>query len=88
MIGSRYLPEGGDLLRPQPETLVTDEQALAYCELMELEPRAETVRDLRMALPEDLGTRAGRKNPWPLHSDAERRQPTSERFNRAFGFAE
>ncbi|SKT56830.1 Uncharacterised protein [Mycobacteroides abscessus subsp. massiliense] len=73
--------------QPTRANKVTEEQALAYCELMSLEPTAQQVQALQTATPQDLLTRAGRKHLGPEPpappSDAAR-----ERFSRAFSGAE
>lgn len=72
------IEEEGRVVRPT----VSEEQFLAYCELMGIEPTAEVSKRLRAKTPLDLLVRAcrSRSRPMPQPNDAAR-----ERFNRAFG---
>lgn len=80
----RISPGGRRSFAPPLTAQVTQEQAEAYCELMSLDPTAETIKLLRESSPQNLLMRAGRKNtsllPWAPPSD-----PAQERFSRAFG---
>ncbi|HEY5841231.1 MAG TPA: hypothetical protein VIU87_07130 [Mycobacterium sp.] len=68
-----------------PPGTATEQQVLAYCELMNIDPSAETMALLRTKSPVDLMVRAGRQRDPESPPLAQPSVAARQRFEKAFG---